>query len=246
MTMADYSSIPSEQELLQLRNDGKINDDEYEQLRNAMLTSTQSSGQGHESEPKEKSEQAITAAFSEDSVWTHFKVIAISWWIGYPICIIGGFLPEPGSLLLSLIWIPALIVSTVFWCILLYRQWSLLQGHGARTTPGKAVGFGFIPFYSFYWWFVAYAGLATDTNNYLKAQGVTSVRMSFGLTVTDCILGILAGTIGLIPKVGAVIMVPAMIVGFILVLQQRDCVLAIIKNAETLLQPDQEATPESV
>lgn len=174
--------------------------------------------------------------FSAESVRTHFMILAVTWWIGFPLCALGEFLPKAGRLLLSIIWMPALIVTTVFWCILLYRQWALLQGHGARVTPGKAVGFGFIPFYCFYWWFVAYAGLATDTNNYLKAAGITSKRMSFGFAVTDCVLSILGCTIGLIPKIGAVLMVPEMIIGFILILQQRDCVAVILKERTDKLQ----------
>jgi len=176
-------------------------------------------------------------SFSKQSVHTHFVILAVSWWIGLPLSTVGVFLPEKLEILLGLISIPALIVATVFWCILLYRQWFLLQGHGARVTPGKAVGFGFIPFFCFYWWFVAYAGLATDTNNYLRSAGINSTRMSFGLAVTDCILGILACTIGLVPVVGALIALPMMIIGFILVIQQRDCVLAIMEESERKLQP---------
>ena len=168
--------------------------------------------------------------FSVQSVQTHFVILAVTWWIGWPLNIISEFLPPFAMVLTGLICIPALILTTIFWCILLYRQWSLLQGHGARVTPGKAVGFGFIPFYCFYWWFVAYAGLAADTNDYLQRAGITSKRMSFGLAVTHCILGILACTIGLVPTVGAVIMIPYTIVGFILATQQRDCVLAIMKE----------------
>jgi hypothetical protein len=176
-------------------------------------------------------------AFSEDSVRTHFIILAVAWWIGYPLCVIGELLPEVASLLLSLIWIPALIVTTVFWCMLLHRQWSLLQGHGARITPGKAVGFGFIPFYCFYWWFVAYAGLATDTNKHLIDLGIGQKRMSFGLAVTDCVISVLVSTIGLVPAIGAILYVPLMIVGFILAVQQRDCVLAILSKRSEELQP---------
>lgn len=175
-------------------------------------------------------------SFSKQSVHTHFVILAVSWWIGLPLSTVGVFLPEKLEILLGLISIPAIIVATVFCCILLYRQWFLLQGHGARVTPGKAVGFGFIPFFCFYWWFVAYAGLATDTNNYLRSAGINSTRMSFGLAVTDCILGILAWTIGLIPVVWALISLPTMIIGFILVIQQRDCVLAIMEESERKLQ----------
>ena len=181
--------------------------------------------------------QNDTPTFRPQSVQTHFVILAVTWWIGFPLSIIGEFLPKAGQGLLGLIWIPAVIVTTVFWCILLYRQWSLLQGHGARVTPGKAVGFGFIPFYCFYWWFVAYAGLATDTNNYLREAGISSKRVSFGLAVTDCILSILACTIGLVPKIGALLTVPYMIIGFILVVQQRDCVLAILDQRTEKLQP---------
>jgi len=171
-------------------------------------------------------------AFDARSVRRHFAIFAVSWWVGVPLAIVSGFISGPAAPLLGLLLAPAVIVATVFWCILLYRQWSLLQGHGARTTPGRAVGFGFIPFYCFYWWFVAYAGLATDTNNYLKAAGISSAHLSFGLAVTDCILSILGATIGLFPPFGSVIMIPSLFLGFALALQQRNCVLAILQKRE--------------
>jgi len=179
--------------------------------------------------PSFASQQSFhNVGFTAESVRTQFTLLAVFWWIGMPLSIAHGLLPRKADLSLSVIYVPAMIVTTVFWCILLYRHWSLLQGHGARTTPGKAVGFGFIPLYCFYWWFVAYAGLATDNNRHLKEVGINSVRMSHGLAVTDCILSILGCTIGLIPIVGSVVTVPCMIIGFILVLQQRDCVLAML------------------
>jgi hypothetical protein len=180
--------------------------------------------------------EADRPTFSAQSVQTHFVILALTWWIGFPLSIVGESLSEPARLLLSLAALPLLVVTTVFWCILLYRQWSLLQGYGARVTPGKAVGFGFIPFYCFYWWFVAYAGLATDTNRHLKTAGITDKGMSFGLAVTDCVLSVLACTIGLVPKIGVVLIVPYMIIGFILAVQQRDCVLAILTHRTEQLQ----------
>jgi hypothetical protein len=162
-------------------------------------------------------------------VRTQFVILAVAWWIGLPLMIIGELLPRLAGLLVNVLSLPALIVMSVFWCILLYRHWLLLQGHGARTTPGRAVGFGFIPFFFFYWWFVAYAGLAKDNNRYLDQAGITSARMSYGLAVTCCILWVLICTVGLVRGVGAALNVPAMIIGFILVLQQRDCVLAMLQ-----------------
>ena len=163
--------------------------------------------------------------FSADSVRSQFVMLAVSWWIGLPLSALGDLLPW-----FDIIAVPMLIVATVFWCILLHRHWSLLQGHGARTTPGKAVGYGFIPVFFFYWWFVAYAGLATDNNRYLRQLGITARRMSFGLAVTNCIIAILLCTVGLFPVAGAILTVPYMIIGFVLAVQQRDCVLAILEQ----------------
>ncbi len=159
--------------------------------------------------------------FTAESVRQQYLFLTISWWIGMPLSL---FMP------LAIIWLPALIVATVFWCILLYRHWSLLQGYGARTTPGKAVGYSFIPVYCFYWWFVSCAGLAKDNNRHLSEVGINSVRLSYRLEVTNCILGILLCTIGLIPVVGAIVTIPYTIIGFVLLRQQRDCILAILKQ----------------
>lgn len=166
-----------------------------------------------------------TISFTEESVRSHFILLAVFWWIGFPLSILGNFVKP-----FEIIALPFLILTTVFWCILLYRHWYTLQGLGARITPGKAVGFGFIPFYCFYWWFVSYAGLATDTNRYLNSIGVRTPRMSFELAVTDCIISILISTIGLIPDIGVIMILPYMIIGFILAWQQRDCVLAIMHS----------------
>lgn len=176
--------------------------------------------------------------FTAESVQKHQTILVWTWWIGWTLSIPAVFVP-----VLGIVSVPALIVTTIFWCILLYRHWALLQGHGARTTPGKAVGFGFIPIYFFYWWFEAYAGLATDNNRHLREVGITSVRMSWGLAVTSSILAVLLCTIGLFPVVGAVLTVPYMIIGHILFYQQRDCVLAMLQHRTGRPQSTRPTTP---
>lgn len=174
--------------------------------------------------------------YFEASVRTQFILLTIFWWIGFPLSILGAVAPSDIAPSFEILSGMAMAVTTVFWCILLYRHWFVLQGHGARTTPGRAVGFGFIPVFCFYWWFVAYAGLATDTNRYLAESGIAGCRMSRGLAIADSILSILGCTVGLMPAAGAVILVPYMFIGYILVVQQRNCVLAILnfnKNNET-------------
>jgi hypothetical protein len=68
-----------------------------------------------------------------------------------------------GAVFVVIGWI-FLMVSAVFFYINLYRAWSCLQAGAPRTTPGKAVGFLFIPLFNLYWIFMAIAGLASDWN----------------------------------------------------------------------------------
>jgi len=157
--------------------------------------------------------------FTQDSIKKIFVLFTVFWWTGYP-------------LTLLVIGFPLLITAIVFDCIILYRHWWLLQGHGGRTTPGKAVGFSFIPLFNFYWWFVAYAGLAKDNNAYMDKVGLQRPKMSYGLALSVCIVGIFANTIGLIPYVGIVVAIPSMIIGFLFVLQQKNAILAIMNYRE--------------
>jgi hypothetical protein len=94
------------------------------------------------------------------------------------------------------------------------------------------VGFSFIPLFNFYWWFVAYAGLAKDNNAYMDKVGLQRPKMSHGLALSVCIVGIVGNTIGLIPYVGIVVAIPSMIIGFLFVLQQKNAILAIMDYRE--------------
>lgn len=81
-----------------------------------------------------------------------------------------------------------LIAAVVITYILLYRYWETIQDGYARTTPGKAVGFLFIPFFSWYWIFEAYHGLSKDMNAYMNRNGIAAERQEEGLSLALCIL----------------------------------------------------------
>jgi hypothetical protein len=68
-----------------------------------------------------------------------------------------------GGILLFIGW-AIWMVSWVFFYINIYRGWLCLQPGGVEITPGKAVGFLFIPFFQLYWIFVAINGLPKDWN----------------------------------------------------------------------------------
>src|SRR5512133_2977034 len=83
------------------------------------------------------------------------------------------------------------IASMVLFYIILYRNWQLIQDGYARTTPGKAVGFLFIPFFNLYWIFEAFPGLVRDTNAYIQRHGLPIRMQDAGLATAFCILTLL-------------------------------------------------------
>ena len=52
-------------------------------------------------------------------------------------------------------------------------MWDSIQDGYARTSPGKAVGFLFIPLFNLYWIFLAIWGFSQDFNRYIKRHGMT-------------------------------------------------------------------------
>jgi hypothetical protein len=66
-------------------------------------------------------------------------------------------------------WVSNLISLTfaVLSLILLFKYWQINQDGYSKTTPGKAVGFLFIPLFNIYWAFIAYGGLAGDQNQFI-------------------------------------------------------------------------------
>ena len=83
------------------------------------------------------------------------------------------------------------IASMVLFYIILYRSWQQIQDGYARTTPGKAVGFLFIPFFNLYWMFEAYTGFVRDSNAYIQRHALPVNRQDEGLATAVCVLTLL-------------------------------------------------------
>ncbi|MDA9923416.1 DUF4339 domain-containing protein [Verrucomicrobiales bacterium] len=106
------------------------------------------------------------------------------------VTMIGGFAIMAG--MIPLIW------GSILSFIYLYRCWLIVcsaNGGMARTTPGKAVGFLFIPFYNLYWVFVAYSEWSKDYN--LTGQRFGWPRVQEGLFLTYAVLTV-AGAVPII------------------------------------------------
>ncbi len=108
---------------------------------------------------------------------------------------------EEAGMALALLAYPPMIYAVVIVCVLIYKIWAAIQGPTARTTPGKAVGFLFIPFYNFYWQFMAFWGWTKDYNALVQQRGLSARRAPEGLALTICILTLAA----IIPFLGYLI-----------------------------------------
>lgn len=58
----------------------------------------------------------------------------------------------------------AALFAWAVWLVLVYKMWAAIQDGNARTTPGRACGFLFIPLFNLYWVFQAVWGFAKDYN----------------------------------------------------------------------------------
>ena len=97
-----------------------------------------------------------------------------------------------------LIGLPLLVLSWTSSCFLHYALWKIIPKQIARTTPGKALGFCFIPFFNwFYWNFVSLVGLSKDMNETLRQRGI-DMQVSVGLPLTYCILILVSIATGVI------------------------------------------------
>jgi hypothetical protein len=94
------------------------------------------------------------------------------------------------SSLLVLVGCAAILYGASIWYLLLYKAWAVIQDGKASTTPEKAVGYIFIPFYDFYWIFRAWYGLARDYNRYIARYAFKTSKMREGLFLAFCILSI--------------------------------------------------------
>jgi len=98
--------------------------------------------------------------------------------------LLGGIMVGMGA------WFGYLLVlySGVIGFVLLYKVWAAIQDGHARTTPGKAVGYLFIPFFQLYWVFQAYWGYAKDYNSYITRHNISTSRLPEGLFLAYCIV----------------------------------------------------------
>jgi len=101
----------------------------------------------------------------------------------------------------GLLFFVAAIAYGVCFCFYLYRLWEEIHPTFAQTTPGKAVGFMFIPFWNIYWLFVAFWGLYKSMNKEMESYGHAH-RFNESLILRFCIVWIVLGIVSNINTLG--------------------------------------------
>ena len=80
-----------------------------------------------------------------------------------------------------------LIPAVIFGSILHYRCWHALPIEYRATSPGKAVGYLFIPFYNLYWAFISWVKLADGYEGWQRESNITGPHGLKGLGVTQAV-----------------------------------------------------------
>ena len=91
--------------------------------------------------------------------------------------------------------VPFLIAAAVFCSILHYKCWAAVPQQYRCTTPARAIGFLFIPFYNFYWAFITWPKLVDG----LVSAGFKLPSSARHLAIVNAVVFVCSMTIGLIP-----------------------------------------------
>jgi hypothetical protein len=92
--------------------------------------------------------------------------------------------------LLAVSWMP-ILPALISIYVMIYKMWAAIQDQYARTTPGKAVGFMFIPLFNIYWMFQVFYGWAKDYNAYIARYNRNAPAVSENLFLIYVISGLI-------------------------------------------------------
>jgi hypothetical protein len=123
------------------------------------------------------------------------------------------------SIFMIFIGVVLLLSAHIYFVVILFRAWQfsinesyLLNLNPSIESAGKAVGYLFIPFFNFYWMFIAYGKLAKDLSAIADAKGVLiTIPNEMGLALAIlCVVSIIP-VVGYVTSVIALIMLPIFI-----------------------------------
>ncbi len=134
------------------------------------------------------------------------------WVLGYAMVIGAIFSGSAGaSIGLGLFSTLPLVYTAVVFFVLWYKAWESVQDGHVRTSPCRAVGFMFIPFFNLYWLFEAIWGFARDYNRFIVRHRISAPDLSEGLFLAVCILSVVSFCLGWVPFFGYVIVIALLV-----------------------------------
>jgi hypothetical protein len=105
----------------------------------------------------------------------------------------------------SLAYLQFILVHTIITLSVLYKVWDVIQDGVTTVTPGKAVGFLFIPFFNIYWLFRAWGGFPNEYNAFVDRYRLNVPKLSGTLFTTFPVLMLLT----------AIFVLPLLIIPFV-------------------------------
>ncbi len=148
--------------------------------------------------------------FARATLFMTFNGVALAAWVAA--CLLGGMGEHVAAGITGLLALVCFAVAGVILLVLTHRAWRAAQPAAALgrriPSPGKAVGFLFIPFFNLYWIFVAFPGLMTAANALRVDRRIQAVPFGAGTAVAYAVLtlvnGVLAGMVSLLPMMSMV------------------------------------------
>lgn len=160
----------------------------------------------------------------------HFFLLILLPFAGFGLMFAGGvlwglFMDQDPDLAMGMLWLgigfgfAVAMAGVILGLVYLYRTWHLIRDGSPRTSPGKAVGFLFIPFFNLYWYFQAFHGLSEDYNAWLSARNLEEPRMNEGLFQAFCWLNLVGTLTSLVPIIGSIISMVYLVVMYMVLFQ---------------------------
>ena len=121
-----------------------------------------------------------------------------------------------------------LMVQIVITFLMIYKMWAAIQDGHARTTPAKAIGFLFIPFFSMYWIFRVWSAFPTEYNGFVERHRPDLPRLSSGIYIAYPVLILLS----MIPFLNFLSVFVSMFVFFAIIAKTCDAVNRLADPAQ--------------
>ena len=130
-------------------------------------------------------------------------------------------------LILSIIGFFLLISHFAVVLHLTYKMWFSIQDMYARTTPGKAIGLLFLPFFNIYWLYQVLVGFVDDYNNFINRNQIETPKLQRGAFVAYYVFYIAGTILSPIPLISLLFILIYLIFGSIIISMVCDAVNAV-------------------